>query len=161
MARARFATSVSDAGRLSPFAGMKAASRRAWKIPQFLHWTPLAFGATLFTDFLRDLRGDGNLFNIGSFNLHATDIALGIGVIALLLSRPGLRKIDILRCLVFGIGVVVGFTLLRGLAQSPFQALFTFCGSLNGDRPTRRAVASNVSLALPRDAGYAIPSIYK
>ena len=92
----------------------------------FLRLVPLAFAAAMFIDFLWELRGNDEIAQIGTFNLHGADIATAIGLLALLAARPGLRSLNTVTLLVLAIGGLVAFSLLRGVLENPFQAGIAF-----------------------------------
>ncbi|MGA7675051.1 MAG: O-antigen ligase family protein, partial [Rhizomicrobium sp.] len=54
------------------------------------------------------------------------DIAVAIGLIALIAAKPGFGRPNLMKFLVFVIGGVIGFTLLRGMLVNPFLAFYSF-----------------------------------
>ncbi len=86
----------------------------------------LAFSAALFVYFVVELRGTDDLFQIGSYNLHAADVATALGGMLVLASRPSLRRPNTFKVLAFSFGVLVAYAILRGVTESAFQAFFSF-----------------------------------
>ena len=93
---------------------------------RYLRLAPLACAGAFFIDFLYEVRGWDELGNIGSYHLHGADIAAALGLVALIAAKPGFGRLNLMKVLVFVIGGVIGFTLLRGIGENPFLAFYSF-----------------------------------
>lgn len=88
--------------------------------------TTLLCAAALLVDLTYEIRGYDFLVLIGSYNLHAADIAAGICLLAAFSSAVNLGRLTVVRVCVLAICAVAILSLLRGVQESSFHAFYAF-----------------------------------